>query len=465
MTLLFEIGAFRVMCKHIQLKDNTWYYRRRVPEDARSLHKDSRTGKPKPQLFFSLKTTDKAEAARLANSHTRRLDALWKAHRQGHGNDANPKVSIAMLEAYGLKPGDAKRFPDHDVISDFVDSLVAPYEPDDEPPHVSPQDHLTIEILRGAPIPRTLTDAREKHFELGKGPKNKVGEQQFDRAWNLLLEITGDMPLDGLRREHANEFVRRLVATGVGAETIKRYLSQVRPVINTGIREFELQATNPFVEVTIPNRDEGPRKPRDVYTMPQLDAIQQRCREVDDQRRWAIAMISDTMARLAEVAGLRKEDVILDDPIPHMKLRSTEERRLKTKQSERLVPLVGEALWAAQRAMSTPGDFLFPVLHPKDAAKPFNANSASSALNKWLKENKLAKDGQGLHSFRHTMRDRLRDVLAPADLIDRIGGWKRLGVGEGYGKGHSLEMMHTYMLKVVRPARQSSQEVASTQAA
>lgn len=31
MLLLFEAGALRVMCKHLQLKGNTYYYRRRIP--------------------------------------------------------------------------------------------------------------------------------------------------------------------------------------------------------------------------------------------------------------------------------------------------------------------------------------------------------------------------------------------------------------------------------------------------
>ena len=31
------------------------------------------------------------------------------------------------------------------------------------------------------------------------------------------------------------------------------------------------------------------------------------------------------------------------------------------------------------------------------------------------------------------MRDRLRAVECPAEIIDQIGGWKAAGVGEGYG--------------------------------
>ncbi|TKD17906.1 hypothetical protein FBT96_12220 [Rhodobacter capsulatus] len=209
-------------------------------------------------------------------------------------------------------------------------------------------------------MPKLLSDARAKHFDLGKGPKGKVAVAQFERAWGHLLEITGDIPLDHLSRDHANEFVQRLIKRGLSAETGKRYLAQVRPVIQTGLLEFEMSKVNPFEKLTIPNRDEGPRKPRDTFTIEELMAIQAACREKDDERRWLIAMLSDTMTRLAELQQIMKEDVRLNDPVPHVRLRVTEVRGLKTGLSARSVPLVGAALWAALRAMTTEGKFRFP---------------------------------------------------------------------------------------------------------
>ncbi len=79
----------------------------------------------------------------------------------------------------------------------------------------------------------------------------------------------------------------------------------------------------------------------------------------------AIAMLSDTGARQAEVVGLRKDDVILTGDVPYILIRPNANRGLKNAQSERKVPLVGEALWAAQRAMTTDGEHLFPVFQPR----------------------------------------------------------------------------------------------------
>jgi hypothetical protein len=56
-------------------------------------------------------------------------------------------------------------------------------------------------------------------------------------------------------------------------------------VITTAIREFELSMKNPFVGVVIPNKAEGQRKPRESFTRGEVKAIQERCREKNDQRR------------------------------------------------------------------------------------------------------------------------------------------------------------------------------------
>lgn len=448
MVVVIRSGAFMVMCQHIIQKKNTWYYRRRIPVFAQAFYPKGLSAKRPTQLYFSLKTSDKMVACKKADTKTRELDAYWKS-LEGREIGTSASVSLSLLETHGLKPGDALRHPEATVISDFVDDLVGRYEQWEEPPQVSPQDKLTIDILRGAPIPRTLSDAKQKFFDLGKGPKGKVAESQFNRAWQRLIAITGDIPLDQLRRDHANQFVKDLLATNVSGETIRKYLVQIRPVIQTSILEFELDLANSFDRVTIPNLGDGPRKPRKTYSIPETRAIQDRCISVDDERRWAIAMLSDSMCRLAEVIGLRKSDVFLNESIPYIRVTPNAVRKLKNKTSDRVVPLVGAALWAAKRAMTTKGEYLFPIFLKTWTGEDFSSGAASAALGKWLKENSLSKVGQSLHSFRHTMRDRLRNVEAPTDLANRIGGWKTQGVGETYGQGHSLPVMQKYMLKAV----------------
>ena len=71
------------------------------------------------------------------------------------------------------------------------------------------------------------------------------------------------------------------------------------------------------------------------------------------------------------------------------------------------------------------------------------ANSASGALNKWLQEN-VSKQ-YVIHGFRHSLRDRLRGVECPSDIVDAIGGWRTAGVGQSYGNGYPLEVVKRWM--------------------
>ena len=361
------------------------------------------------------------------------------------------KAALGHLEAAGLRPGDGLRYPDNPAIDNFIEALTGgPYEHQEPRPVPTPQSSLTLDLLMGKAVPRTLSDAKDKHIALGKGPRNKTGQQQFDRAWSVLMGITGDAIVRDVRREQANAYVGKLRDRGITADTISKYVYQIKPVFDTAIREFELGIPNPFESLTIAGK--GAEKPHErlPYSLTELQAIWQRCREMDDERRWAIAMLSDTGARQAEVVGLRKEDVILTDEVPHILIRPNGNRGLKNAQSERKVPLVGEALWAAQQAMTTAGDHLFPVFQPRKAGAMFNPNSASAALNKWLKENGLARTGQGLHSFRHTLVDRLRDAGVPKDVREQIGGWKSQGVSESYGQGFSLIKLREGILSLMR---------------
>jgi len=118
---------------------------------------------------------------------------------------------------------------------------------------------------------------------------------------------------------------------------------------------------------------------------------------------------------------------------------------LKTLSSERLLPLVGSSKWAAERilAQSTESRFAFP--NYKDGQRT-NANSASAALNKWLK----SKIGQGytIHSFRPSMFDRLRAVECPSEIIDQIGGWLTHGVGNSYGNGYPESILLQWLRKL-----------------
>ena len=62
----------------------------------------------------------------------------------------------------------------------------------------------------------------------------------------------------------------------------------------------------------------------------------------------------------------------------------------------------------------------------------------------------LAGSEYVIHSFRHSMRDRLRAVNCPSEMIDQIGGWSHRSVGEAYGEGYGLNIRGDWLERIVR---------------
>ena len=148
--------------------------------------------------------------------------------------------------------------------------------------------------------------------------------------------------------------------------------------------------------------------------------------------------------RLSEAAGLAKADVFLDTEIPYVRLCERPWRPLKTRSSERHVPLVGAALWAAKRAYeSSPNEYLFPRYCSDDGCR---ADYASNTLNKCIR--KVISGSMVIHGFRHSLRDRLREQECPFDVVNQIGGWRTSGVGETYGEGYPLKVKQKWLKKI-----------------
>ena len=229
-----------------------------------------------------------------------------------------------------------------------------------------------------------LLDALEVYFEQkGKG-RPKTFRVAAERSCNYLIGLCGNKPLSDYTRQDALQFRDWLVARGLTGSSVTRNFSYLKAVINFALSEYALDVRNPFIGV-YHDRKAGVlvRKP---IPIDDIRNIQSECRAINDDMRWLIALISDTGMRLAEGAGLLKQDFIgLDTDLPYVRVTKHPWRNLKTASSERKVPLVGEALWAARRIIEadTASDFAFPRYNRTSQTA---ANSASAALNKWLKQ-------------------------------------------------------------------------------
>jgi len=366
--------------------NETYYFSRAIPSDL--LHRFN-----KRKIEISLRTKSEAKAAKSAAALSDRLERYWDSLR----------MEMIYSRELGLR--------------------------------VAPNAKTTISAKSFS-----ITEALALYQRLKGSGKTKLFFESSERSMRYLTDFLGHDDLTALEISDAGRFRDYLFDRGMSSSSVKRIFSSVRAVINLAIREQDLSFNNVFSGTFIPD-DEAKIQRLPIPTDTLLN-VQHECMQMDDEPRWLIALISDTGMRLSEACGLLTSDICLDGAVPHIKLVVHQWRRLKTGSSLRQIPLVGTSLWAAKRVVKQGHQFAFPKYCNESKC---NANSASAALNKWLKP-RVPSDCV-IHSFRHSLRDRLRAVECPADIIDAIGGWTTEGVGHQYGKGHSLSTKYMWISK------------------
>lgn len=186
---------------------------------------------------------------------------------------------------------------------------------------------------------------------------------------------------------------------------------------------------NPFSGLPIP----GAKGRRDAWEErdPLPEDVLQKARERITTRCTAeLALVwrllEGTGCRLAEVTGLRAEDVDVTGEFPSIRVTWHEQRRLKTAASRRYVPLVGDAFAAAKEALTTTrkGNLVFPSY-----CRPRGSDAASAALMSHLRA-VTNNPKHVVHSLRHNMKDRLRIAEVSSTEQNLILGHELNSVGD-----------------------------------
>jgi integrase len=368
--------------RYLYRKRGVYYFSRHVPVDVRQHHECNR-------IVICLKTKSVNAATRAATEITNKLDDYWLGLRL-----KTMPISVA------------------------------------HPPTLN------------SPAAPTLSDALTAYLALKAHDKGPSFVRTATRNVGYVIAELGDRPIDSYTSLDAARFRDALFARGLSSSSAKRIFGSVRAITTLVLSEHGLDLKNPFTGTYLPDRADA--RIREPIPLTVIRHIQQDCQELDDDRRWIIALLSDTGMRLAEAVGLCLTDLVVNSEIPHVIVQPHAWRTLKTKASSREIPLVGAALWAARRAhANATSEFAFPRYCNRASAR---SDHASATLNKWLKP-RVPKSCV-IHSFRHSMRDRLRTVECPADVIDQIGGWSRASVGLAYGRGYTLPSLSKWMRSI-----------------
>ena len=319
---MVDKNAHYLMCK-----GGVYYFTRHVPNDLKEQYNTSR-------IVICLKTRNKNSALKASRSMAGKLDDFWLQLRVANMDiPAIDKLTVQQP----LKPSKS-------------------YAP-------------------------TLSDALEKYCRLKGGNKSELFFTAAHRNVGYVIERLGDRTLDSYSSADAAKFRDWLIDKGLSTSSIRRIFSTIRAVFNLTIHEDGLDCKNAFVNTFLPT-DERPK--RLSISPDDIKRVQKICLEIADEKRLLIALLSDTGMRLSEALGLVWSDVNLDHEYPHICLKPHPWRPLKTSGSKRLIPLVGaahEAIIIMHRQRVS--QFLFNSYTDE---KSCNGNSASAALNKWLKQ-------------------------------------------------------------------------------
>ncbi len=380
--------VYQRVVQYLWLKGSIYYFNRRVPKDVQGYYKSSR-------IVICLKTTRQDTAARSAKSIAQRLEDYWMSLR----------LANLDIPAFHLLRSEPQKLSQSSCM--------------------------------------TLSEALELYLRLKGVNKDKTFHRGAERNIQSVVDVLSNRPLDEYSSSDAAAYRDYLLKRGLTTNSVKRNFATIRSVINLAIQEHGLECRNAFSKVYLPDLNDA--KKRKPIPIENIKEIQRECMSIDDEARWLVALISDTGMRLSEAAGLHVDDIKLDCEIPHIDLKPHAWRGLKTRGSQRQIPLVGASLWAAKRvkANNTASPYAFPRYTSAEGTK---ANSASAAINKWLRPR--VPEGCVIHSFRHSLRDRLRAVQCLSDMIDQIGGWSTAGVGQSYGEGYDLTATIEFLMQI-----------------
>ena len=286
------------------------------------------------------------------------------------------------------------------------------------------------------PTSYIVSDMAEEYISL-----KQIDEKSPRSALATFISLAGDRDVSLYSREDAKLLIHHLELKGNKTTTIRRRINSLSAILNYAYSELDLDKRNPFTRLFIRNEGHDVFK-RGTFSKEQLKAGYDKALTSKSTVKLLMPLLGETGCRLSEIVGLRVEDIDMDNELIH--IRPNAARRLKTRGSERTLPLVGYARLAVHQALSQVNEeWLYPRYMKTGKC---NANSASASINKWLKRD---FDGLTAHCLRHTMRDRLRAVECPMDIVDQIGGWRSVAtIGVGYGKGYGTNAIRKVMMKI-----------------
>jgi len=437
--------------QYLQLRGEVWYYARRVPslivkEIGRSM------------ISRSLETDSVSIARKRRDMCAGADDARW--HKLMPSTFGRPNYDRSLRQArndasamgFAYKP---------------VEELSAPHNYEELAHRLlhleALQTRERVDIERAAPVligtvkpdKVTITKALEIYLTeialdevAGKSPEQRgTYEKVKRRAVANFVKLNGDVDMRKIDREHGRK-VYKFWADKVHPKNGKKPLSGSSANRDLGnLRKLyrmyfehvgEEDRQNPFRNLRFSAKKMKQVKPfansfvRENIMKPNVFEGLKR-----EAALLCLALI-ETGCRPSELANILPENIRLDDEVPHIRIRSTTDRQLKSEASIREIPLLGVSLEAMKHARDG-----FP--HYRD-----RGYLLSQTLQKAFKSRGLLPSlNHRIYSFRHSFEKRMLEAGLDYGLRCTLMGHRN--PRPEYGDGGSLKYRRDELKKITHP--------------
>ena len=217
----------------------------------------------------------------------------------------------------------------------------------------------------------------------------------------------------------------RVVAEEVRIDTANKSMGHFMTMFHTVNDHHQLLVPDHFQRIRIKGDDAGARIAYEPSFVQRVLLAVGVFDGLNEEARRIVYLIAETGLRLSEACNLLPHHIHLDVPIPYIEVIG-EDRKLKTKNAKRTIPLVGCALMAMQAQPNG-----FPRYRD-------NADALSALVNKFLATNGLSPNGETLYSLRHCFDDRLTHGSSKEKTTAKLMG--HTYYRPDYGNGPQLEL-------------------------
>jgi hypothetical protein len=400
----------------ITKRNGTWHLRMRVPRRYGRVE-------PRTEIHRSLRTDSEREARiRLPAVEAAVLAELDARLTMGQSQQPSDVFSAAV--ALAATRGITYRQAD-DLASGPLEEILARL--DTLKPADTPQ--IARALLGGVDAPELMLSELVKKVERICAHDNRYKSETQMRLWrnprtravkNLTAALGGDRPVVSLEaadaRRHKAWWQKRIEKEGQTAETAKKDFSNMSSMLAHYYDSLDIaEPPRPYIGVTIRDRHavKGRKPEIPVEWIVERWFAPRAFDDLNEEARDILLISVDTGCRQTEIHDLPSDAIVLDAPIPHLRIafeEGDEKREVKNTSSVRLVPLVGVALAAARR-------------HPNGFSRYRYKRSYSALINGYLRDHDLMPSPKHTAGgTRHTWESRLKAAgIASDDRGEMMG--------------------------------------------